>query len=102
MSLLRYYVSNPDLDHENRRLKAAQESLARARVRADAYLKQMERSQITEENALEMQTEQEYKAFLAGIENSESPAGSPPLATKEVLSQSNQSTSKMKTTDKSR
>ena len=102
MSLLRYYVSNPDLDHENRRLKAAQESLARARVRADAYLKQMESSQTAEENTLELQTKQEYEAFVANNDNLKSSEPTPPLATKEVQSQRNRSTSKTKITDKPR
>ena len=68
MSLLQYYTSDPaNNDYENRRLKVAQESLARARVRADAYLKKLDESKLTQESSLEVQVDQEYQLFKKGI-----------------------------------
>ena len=66
MSLLQYYTCDPSQDYENRRLKAAQESLARAQVRADIYIKQLKHHQTAEDCVLEQQVYQEHEAYQTG------------------------------------
>lgn len=66
MKLLQNYVQNPDFDLENRRLKAAQTSLALAQGRAERHIKKLEEKKLQEENPLEQQAEKEYQEFQKG------------------------------------
>ena len=61
MKLLQNYVQNPDFDYENRRLKVAQYSLSKAKMRADLYIKKLEEKKLEEESQLEIQAEKEYQ-----------------------------------------
>lgn len=63
MKLLQNYVQNPDFDYENRRLKVAQYSLSKAKMRADLYIKKLEEKKLEEESQLEIQAEKEYQEF---------------------------------------
>lgn len=63
MKLLQNYAEDPLYDMENRRLKAAQTSLALAQGRAKRYIEKLEAEKLKEESALEIQAEQEYQDF---------------------------------------
>ena len=66
MKLLQNHVQDPNFDFENRRLKAAQTSLALAQGRAERYIKKLEEKKLQEENPLEQQAEKEYQDFQKG------------------------------------
>ena len=76
MKLLQNYAEDPLYDMENRRLKAAQTSLALAQGRAKRYIEKLEAEKLKEESALEIQAEQEYQDFKNDGTNAADEVGS--------------------------